>query len=266
MAAYALPFLAVLFLWWFSTGAILYLDGLPRRSYRWSLAGATLLALGALVGTVLLRDATAIWAAYAGFLCGLVLWGWHEITFLTGCVTGARRQGCAKTCRGWRHAWHAFQAIAHHELALLATVLLLGALSWQAENQLAFWTFFVLWLMRISTKINVFLGVPNITESFLPEHLRYLTSFFTHKPMNLAFPLSVTFATVAGVLLAVQMFGSSPGSFAATRDVMLLTLLGLGLAEHWFLVLPLPVERLWRWGLASHDQRAKAEARVVPSE
>jgi putative photosynthetic complex assembly protein 2 len=41
VAEHGLPVLYALFLWWFSTGLILYLDGLPRRSFRWSMLVAT---------------------------------------------------------------------------------------------------------------------------------------------------------------------------------------------------------------------------------
>ena len=43
MATYALPVLYTLLLWWASTGVILYLDGLDRRTFVWSMAGATVL-------------------------------------------------------------------------------------------------------------------------------------------------------------------------------------------------------------------------------
>jgi len=39
MATYGLPILFTLALWWVSTIAILYLDGLPRRTFPWSIAG-----------------------------------------------------------------------------------------------------------------------------------------------------------------------------------------------------------------------------------
>ena len=42
MAELLLPVLYTLFAWWFSTGVILYLDGLPRHTFRWTLNGATL--------------------------------------------------------------------------------------------------------------------------------------------------------------------------------------------------------------------------------
>ena len=44
MSAYALPILYALFVWWFSTGLILYLDRLPRHTFRWSMLGATALS------------------------------------------------------------------------------------------------------------------------------------------------------------------------------------------------------------------------------
>ncbi len=41
MTTFGLPIVATLLLWWASTGAILYLDGLDRRTFSWSMAGAT---------------------------------------------------------------------------------------------------------------------------------------------------------------------------------------------------------------------------------
>ena len=38
------------------------------------------------------------------------------------------------------------------------------ALTWGGANQVGTWTFLVLWVMRLSAKLNVFLGVPNLTE------------------------------------------------------------------------------------------------------
>ncbi|MEQ1611662.1 MAG: DUF3623 family protein, partial [Hyphomicrobiaceae bacterium] len=46
------PVLFCLFVWWAGTGIILYLDGLPRRTFRWSFviasiaSGLALLAIG----------------------------------------------------------------------------------------------------------------------------------------------------------------------------------------------------------------------------
>ncbi len=44
MAAFVLAALAALFVWWLSTGVVLLLNGLPKKSYFWSTLGASLLA------------------------------------------------------------------------------------------------------------------------------------------------------------------------------------------------------------------------------
>ena len=51
--------------------------------------------------------------------------------------------------------------------------------------------------MRLSAN----LGVPNLAEELLPEHLHDLKSFLTRKPMNLLFPVSVTVSTLIAALL-----------------------------------------------------------------
>ena len=42
---HGLPALHGLLIWWFSTGLILFLDGLPKRTFRWSMAAATVLLI-----------------------------------------------------------------------------------------------------------------------------------------------------------------------------------------------------------------------------
>jgi putative photosynthetic complex assembly protein 2 len=253
LAAHGLPVLYALFLWWFSTGAILYLDGLPRRTYRWSLLGATAVLGLALYGLAWSRAETTTAAAYVAFTCGLGVWGWNEIAFLMGFVTGPRKQACLDDCRGWRHFGHAIETILHHELAILASAAIVVAIAWGAPNQVGTWTFLTLWAMRLSTKLNVFLGVPNLSEEFLPDHLRYLTRFFTKKPMNLLFPVSVTVATVVTAWVVQRALAPDAGPFEATGNTFLAALLALAVLEHWFLVVPLPSTALWRWGLRSRS-------------
>ena len=50
-------------------------------------------------------------------------------------------------------------------------------------------------MMHLSARLNVFLGVRNVSEEFVPAHMEVLKSFLTRKPMNLLFPVSVTAAT-----------------------------------------------------------------------
>ena len=55
--------------------------------------------------------------------------------------------------------------------------------------------------MRASAKLNVFLGVLNLSEEFMPAHLRLPEQLPAPPPMNLLFPVSVTFGTVLSLIL-----------------------------------------------------------------
>ena len=217
MLAYVAPLAFTLFAWWFATGLILYLDGLPRRTFKFTMAGATVLALFAFAGLVASSRVATPAAAYCAFTCTLLVWAWQEVAFLLGWVTGPRRQPCPPEARGWRRAWLAFQTIVHHELALL--VLGAGVLvaTWGQVNSTGLWTFAILWAMRQSAKLNVFLGVRNLSEEFLPAHLKYLQTYFTRKPMNLLWPVSVGLATWAVIpLWAAAAAASKPNSISSS--------------------------------------------------
>ena len=115
-----LPALYALLIWWASTGLVLYLDSLPSRTYRWSLLGATaLLPVALIVLELAARSPTPV-AAYVAFTAALIVWGWLEFAFLTGVLTGPRREGCPVGCVGWRRFTYAVQALLWHELAIVA--------------------------------------------------------------------------------------------------------------------------------------------------
>ena len=251
MSEYAFPTLYALFVWWFSTGAIIYLDGLPQRTFRWSMLGATLVLAISIYGLWTTSSDTTVTGAYLAFTYGLLVWGWQEISFHMGYVTGPRKESCPQHCRGWRHFGHAIQTILYHELAIIASAAVVVWVTWDGANQVGMWTFMVLWGMRQSAKLNVFLGVRNLNEEFLPEHLEYLKGFLTKKPMNLLFPVSVTISTVIAVILFQKAFATGVSDFEAAGFTFLGVLMVLAILEHWFLVLPLPAAALWNWYLKS---------------
>jgi putative photosynthetic complex assembly protein 2 len=264
MDAYLWPALFALFLWWFSTGAVIYLDGLPRRTFKWSMLGATAVTLAALYGIGASADDTSLAAAYCAFASGLLAWGWIEISFYTGYVTGPRTQPCPEGCRGWKHFGHAIMSSLWHEIAILAGVAIVAALTWGQPNQIGLWTFVVLWWMHQSAKLNVFLGVRNVTEEFVPEHLTFLRSFLTKRnSMNLLFPVSVTVSTVVCVYLVDAAIQPGASTFEAAGYSFLATLMALAILEHWFLMLPLPAQKLWSWGLKSRPAGQPFEVDVV---
>ncbi|MDC7982874.1 putative photosynthetic complex assembly protein PuhE, partial [Rhodoplanes sp. TEM] len=254
MTHYGIPILYTLFVWWFSTGVILFLDGLPRKTFPYSIAAAAVLYCLALWGIAASSHDMTVFGAYCTFTCGLIVWGFNEITFLMGYVTGPRTTACPPGCKGWRHFVHAVEAILYHEIGIIVSAVLVAAASWGEPNQVGTWTFMILWLMRLSTKLNIFLGVPNLTEEFLPDHLAYMKGYFRKRPMNWLFPFTVTASTVIATVLAVQasqLAATDPHQAAGLTFVV--TLMVLAILEHWFLVMPMSVVPLWRWGLKSRE-------------
>jgi putative photosynthetic complex assembly protein 2 len=253
---HALPVVTTLFIWWFSTGVILFLDGLPRWTFKWSMAAATLVGALALYGIWLTASDTSPAGAYLAFAFAIGLWGWNEMGFLLGHITGSRRTSCPPGAQGFQRFVYATQSIIHHELMILLTGAAIAMACWGGANQFALWTFLILWTMRLSTKLNVFLGVPNITIEFLPPHLAYLKTYFSHKPMNVLFPFSVTASTVVTLLLIQQVLTFDAGTHLAIGFTLLATLMALAVIEHWFLVVPLPFGDMWAWGLKSRKKSA----------
>ena len=262
MTQHLLPVLYTLFVWWFSTGVILYLDGLPRWTYKWSMLAATVLAAIAFVGVVVTAHDTRATGAYLAFTCTIVIWGWKEMAFLMGYVTGPRRTPLPAGTRGWRRAGYALQTIVWHELALIALGVAVVALTWGAPNAVAACTYTTLWVMRLSAKLNVFLGVRNLNEAFLPEHLRYLGSYFRRRTMNVLFPLSLIGSAALAIAVWEHALADTTRPFGATASTFVAMLLTLALLEHVFMMLPLPTERLWGWGMRSRESDAAAVASV----
>jgi putative photosynthetic complex assembly protein 2 len=264
MSHYGFPALYALFVWWFSTGIIIWLDNLPRHTFRWSMAGGTLVCVIALLR---LRQGAAdasVTGAYAAFTYGVLVWGWQEMSFFMGVVTGPRREACPDGAGAWRRFRLALGTCLYHELAILVTALAIAALTWGAPNQVGLWTFGVLWAMRQSSKLNVFAGVLNLNEQFLPPHLRYLSSYMRRRPMNLFFPFSITAATVALALLVQRAAAAGTDAFQAAGLTFVATMLALAILEHWFLILPLPFAQLWAWALRFRARPSRVAPRRAP--
>lgn len=244
--AQGLPILATLALWWASTGLILHLDSLDRRTYVGTMLGASVFLAISLWLVAETAGQTTASAAYIAFACGLVAWGWQLLAFYTGFLTGPNKTACSPGCRGLSRFVRAAGASLYHELAALIGALVLLAFTHGQPNQMALWTYLILWAMHQSAKLNVFFGVPNWGEDMLPDHLAYLTSFMKRRPINLFFPFSVTVATVLTKLLFERAVRPGATAFETVGSVLLATLMALAVLEHWFLVAPIDGNALWR--------------------
>lgn len=243
---------AAIFLWWFSTGILLWrvrvADNGGPDQHLWSvLLSLPLLAAGGIGFSMTLGNETPQ-GVFLAFLSAMAIWGWIELAFLSGIITGPNKRPCPPQSTLNDRFLRGFGALAWHELTLLVALLGLATLSKGDDHSFALWTFAILFFARISAKLNLFFGVPRINTQFLPRPLRHLSSYFRQGPFTPMFPLSITLLSFAvGCMIERLWQAQTPGDI--TGFALLTALALLALLEHWFMVLPLPDEKLWRWML-----------------
>jgi putative photosynthetic complex assembly protein 2 len=253
------PFLVTVVIWFVATGLIAWADNRERATFsRSQMIGGVAGIAG--LGVILFASlSTEVWAVYLAFVGALMVWGWHELAFLTGAAAGPRRGPADPSLTGIARFRQASATVMHHEVALALTALLLISLSWDALNQIGASVFVLMFAMRLTSKINLFVGVPNTTSEMLPEHLAYLKTYFGRNRMTVLLAVSI-----AGLLAVTAWFASlalaAPvGSAEMVGASLLTTLALLGVLEHLFLALPFRDGMLWGWAL---PQRKGAGART----
>lgn len=243
-----LPLIAVMLAWFASTGLIVWAANREPHTFRNALlvaAAAALVGLGLVVAT---RSLPGVAAVYLSFLGGLIVWGWQELAFLTGAVTGPRRGKASAGSASRSRFGEATAAVIHHELALAATGLLLTLLSWGAANQAGAAAFALLFALRLSAKLNIHWGVPNFNDELLPPQLAHLKSYFGRARLRMPLLLSIAGAlALAGWLGAAAMAAADPANAVALS--LLCTLAALGALEHVFMALPVRDGALWGWAM-----------------
>lgn len=262
MMQYALPIVFTLGVWWITTGIVLKVVNLEPSTYRRSLTVATAILGGALLFLEWSAGTATVFSAYVAFLSGLLVWGWIEMSYYMGLITGPRSRGCTPGVSRGRRFWLALQASLYHELLIVAFGGIIVALTWGAPNQVGTWTFIILWLMRWSAKLNIFLGVPNLNLQWFPDHLRYLETFIVKKPMNALFPVSMVISTAAAAFVLWSAMNGDTTPFGVVESLLLGSLIVLAILEHVFLVLPVPDAALWHWAVPSKpDNRSTIDGK-----
>lgn len=254
-SGHILPVLATIAIWFIATGLVAWIDNRERATFPRSLALGGVAGLAGLTAVFLSMGSASVWSAYIAFGGAILVWSWHEIGFLTGAVSGPRREICDPSVSGWERFRQASATLIHHEITLAVTALLLISITWNEANQIAAMTFTLLYAMRLSTKLNIFHGVPNSATDILPPHLAYLKSYYG--PARLGWPLPLSIAAAAGLTfwLGKAAMGSPAGSAEAVGASLLFAFAALGTIEHLFLALPFRDGMLWGWALPSSRRK-----------
>ncbi len=253
-----MPFIVTVAIWFVATGLIAWADNRERATFSRSLLVGSVAGIAGLLVILVSSLSVQVWAVYLSFIGALMVWGWHELSFLTGASAGPRRGLADPSLTGIARFRQAAATVMHHEVALAVTALLLISLSWNVPNQIGATVFVLMFGMRLISKINLFVGVPNSTSEMLPDQLAYLKTYFGPSRMTLL--LAASILAIAGVTawFAQAALAAPVGSAAMVGASLLTTLALLGVLEHLFLALPFRDGMLWGW---AYPQR-KAAARI----
>ena len=257
-----MPFIVTVAIWFIATGLIAWADNRESATFSKSLAIG---AAGGILGLVLILLASVsagVGAVYVAFVGALLVWAWHEISFLTGVAAGPRRGPADESLTGVARFRQASATVMHHEVALALTALLLISLSWNAANQIGATVFVLLFALRLTSKINLFVGVPNSTSEMLPDQLAYLKTYFGRNRMTVLLAASIVAIVAVTAWFGTLALAAPVGSAEMVGASLLFTLCLLGALEHLFLALPFRDGMLWGWALpkrAAPQQRAAAQ-------
>ena len=188
MSPTAYAALYCLFVWWFSTGLIVLLNNLPAAHLQGQFFGlhrhCRRIALPPRRGQPRCQRYRRLRCVH---LCRAGL-GLARNGVLHGLRDGAAQRPRARTtATAAMHFGHGVQACIDHELAILGTGVAVLWATWGAPNHVGLWTFMILWGMRLSAKLNVFLGVLNLGEPFLPEAPEIPAQLHVPPPHELAY-------------------------------------------------------------------------------
>ena len=256
----AAPIVTVLVAWFLATGGVLWLAWRREAEHPPILVGLTALAalgFAAMLAGGGLEPAPGAYLTFAGVLAA---WAWAEFAFLSGTVTGTRREPCPEDADRSLRFRLAFRTVNLHEYALLALVVGSALASMAVGRPDALIYMGTLWIMRVSAKLTLFDGAPRFSSDLLPHRLAHMETYFRRDRVGPIFWFSTVASTlfVAGATLALAT-GTVAESYTVTL-CLTLTLVALAALEHWLMVLPVRDSRLWSWAVPRHAGVAEPAA------
>ncbi|MEM7746657.1 MAG: putative photosynthetic complex assembly protein PuhE [Pseudomonadota bacterium] len=262
--------LFVVFAWWFSTGAVIAAARLSEPSNVWLTTIACIVLAGSMYALYVTSLDLTVQNIVLAFCSVIGVWAWHELFFLLGTLTGPRREACPPNARGWTRFSYAFAALRHHEFALFVTLIAIAVLTWHGNNQYGLAAFVLLWVMRLSAKLNLFFGVPHFSVDLMPDHLAYLSSYFRKRSITRFYLASVASGLlVAGWLIGRVTFTTDLSDAEVVGTTILATLLLLAVVEHLFMATSFRDTALWQWALLNvplKSETSKPQLSALSSE
>ena len=231
--------------WWVGTGAVFLAAAGGPRMRRASFGVATLMLGLALASVPILSLRQDLGGILLALLAGFTVWAWVELSFYTGYLTGPSRAVPPSGASLGVRFRHALGACLWHEMVIPILGVVLWALGASGGHLWSLWIFLTFWVLHEAARINVLVGVPHPFAELLPEHLDHLKPYLEPRPAGWALGLTLVAHGVALAFLAVFSM-SAAADPSVLGWVAVTALVALGAIEHVVLLLPIPLERLWR--------------------
>ncbi len=244
-----------LLVWWLGTSLVLMLGRLPEQFGSRMRIGTLFVFVATTAGLLAVQRDPGVHAAYAAFTLGVASWGALELAYFSGWLTGPSPHACPPGMTPWQRFRAGIMTSLHHEIAVIATAIVLVAAAGPQGQNTGTATFVLLWLMRWSAKLNLFLGVRNFSTHMLPEPMRYLDSHVRRASMNPLFPVSIIAAGIVLAMLLSTALSTEVAMATQAHHLLLATLLGLAIVEHVLLMVPISDRLLWSWAMADEGRR-----------
>ena len=116
-----IPIVIAVAAWWLSTVVILYRSGMPVSSFRRTFGGATAMLIAGIAAVWFYRNDPSPTGAYLSFFGGIAIFGWNEVAYLFGFVSGPRPKACPSSCSGWQRFSMGVKTCLYHEIAVVAS-------------------------------------------------------------------------------------------------------------------------------------------------
>ena len=235
--------LVVVAVWWLGTGIVLRLQQrLIPTNLSTSVGIIFIACLG--FGVLLLTRQNLSWISIiSGFISAVVVWGCIELSYYLGRIAGTHQSICPPSITTWARFKLALGTSIWHELLVTGLGLLLILLFYKASNTVGLYTYMVLWLMRWSAKLNLFLGVPNFNTSWIPARLAYISSYIRTGTITPFFFISILSASF--VVFQLLSKSTQVGIEQPLIYIIPAILLILAIVEHVFMLLPFQEVKMW---------------------
>ena len=233
-------------LWWLMTGLALMSVHQPNTLRQPIFLLATILAAAALWGVEANAAQHTTMATVTGFAMGLLIWAWLELSYLMGYITGPVKRPAREDMTWPERFYSALGTTIYHEVLVVGVVGVVCVLGAGLPNPTIQNTLAVLWLMRWSTKLNLFFGVRHFNSQWLPDNMRYITSYLRAGKNSWFILFSTTIAAYCTYLLF--FYGQIAVEQPTALSLFLIAWLAvLAVLEHCFLMVPMGETVLWRW-------------------